>query len=167
MAATNSNQVIELVPSKNPQSNLRYVRKQTSILEGPRGLPSPFKPPYSRLVAIDLNKGDILWTFANGNGPRDHPAIKHLNLPPLGQGGRLNPPGPLVTKTLVFIGEGTESREGGGKMFRALDKLTGNVVWETELPSGTSGVPMTYSLDGKQYIAVTVGTREVIALALP
>ena len=58
------------------------------------GLPI-FKPPYGRLVAIDLNKGDILWTAANGNGPRDHPAIKHFNLPPLGQGG---PASPLVTR---------------------------------------------------------------------
>ena len=64
-------------------------------LEGPRGLPI-FKPPYGRLVAIDLNSGEIRWTAANGNGPRDHPAIKHLNLPPLGQGGRVSP---LVTRT--------------------------------------------------------------------
>ena len=74
-------------------------------LEGPEGLPI-FKPPYGRLVAIDLNKGDILWTVANGNGPRDHPAIKHLKLPKLGQGGRVSP---LVTKTMVFLGEGGNS----------------------------------------------------------
>jgi glucose dehydrogenase len=59
----------------------------------------------------------------------------------------------------------------GGKMFRALDKQTGTVVWETELPGGTSGVPMTYMVDGKQYVAVTVGwsdiRAELIALALP
>ena len=169
VASSNSIQVIELVPSKNPKSNLRYVRKQVSILEGPRGLPSPFKPPYSTLVAVDLNKGETLWTFVNGNGARDHPAIKHLNVPPLGQGVRA---GPLITKTLVFIGEGPlHYSRMGGKMFRALDKLTGKVVWETELPGGTSGVPMTYMVDGKQYIAVTVGwsgmQAEVIALALP
>lgn len=52
----------------------------------PRGLPL-FKPPYGRLVAIDLNRGEILWTSANGDGPRDHPAIAHLDLPPLGQRG--------------------------------------------------------------------------------
>ena len=169
VASSNSIQVIELVPSKHPKSNLRYVRKQVSVLQGPRGLPSPFKPPYSTLAAIDLNKGETLWTFVNGNGARYHPAIKHLNLPPLGQGVLA---GTLITKTLAFIGEGQLHYSGmGGKMCRALDKLTGNVVWEMELPGGTSGVPMTYMVDGKQYVAVTVGwsdmRAEVIALALP
>ena len=143
------------------------------FLYGPQGLPI-FKPPYGRLVAIDLNKGEILWTVANGNGPRDHPAIKHLNLPPLGQGGRA---GPLVTKTMVFLGEGGNSGipalppGGGGKMFRAYDKATGEVLWEMELPGGTTGAPMTYMVNGKQYIVVAVGWEktpgELVALALP
>src|SRR5262249_18434851 len=110
----------------------------------------------------------------NGNGPRDHPAIRHLNLPPLGHTSR-GASGPLITKTLVFIGEGPDVgrffKGDGTKMFRALDKRNGNIVWERELPGGTSGVPMTYMVDGKQYIAVTVGWSdmggEVIALALP
>lgn len=142
-------------------------------LEGPQGLPM-FKPPYGRLVAIDLNKGSILWTAANGNGPREHPAIKHLNLPPLGQPGRASP---LVTKTMVFLGEGGNSAVvalppgGGGKMFRGYDKLTGRVLWEMELPGGTTGAPMTYTYNGKQYIVVATGwagvAGELIALALP
>jgi quinoprotein glucose dehydrogenase len=142
-------------------------------LEGPQGLPI-FKPPYGRLVAIDLNKGEILWTKANGNGPRDHPAIKHLNLPPLGQPGRV---APLVTKSLVFLGEGGNSAVvalppgGGGKMFRAYDKKTGEVGWEMELPAGTTGAPMTYMHNGKQYIVVATGwagvAGELIALAVP
>ena len=76
-----------------------------------------------------MNKGELLWTVANGNGPRDHPAIKQLNLPPLGQGGRV---APLVTKTMVFLGEGGNDAVvalppgGGGKMFRAFDKATGH-----------------------------------------
>ncbi len=142
-------------------------------LEGPQGLPI-FKPPYGRLVAIDLNKGTILWTAANGNGPRDHPAIKHLNLPPLGQPGRVSP---LVTKTMVFLGEGGNNAVvalppgGGGKMFRAFDKATGKVLWEMELPGGTTGAPMSYQYNGKQYIVVANGWRGVagalVALALP
>ena len=71
-------------------------------LEGPRGLPI-FKPPYGRLTAIDLNAGEILWAVPNGDGPWDHPAIAHLDLPPLGQPGRA---AALVTKTMVFLGEG-------------------------------------------------------------
>jgi quinoprotein glucose dehydrogenase len=142
-------------------------------LEGPRGLPI-FKPPYGRLVAIDLNKGDIVWTAANGNGPRDHPAIKHLNLPPLGQGGRASP---LVTKTMVFLGEGGNNAVvalplgGGGKMFRAYEKSTGRLIWEMALPGGTTGAPMTYMFNGKQYIVVATGWKgmasELVALALP
>ena len=142
-------------------------------LVGPEGLPI-FKPPYGRLVAIDLNKGEIKWTVANGNGPRDHPAIKHLNLPPLGQGGRASP---LVTKTMVFLGEGGNDSVvalppfGGGKMFRAFDKDTGATLWEMELPAGTTGAPMTYMYDGKQFIVVATGWKrtagELIALSLP
>ena len=69
---------------------------------GPQGLPL-FKPPYGRITAIDLNKGEQLWMTPNGDGPRDHPLLKPLNLPPLGNPGRSSP---LVTKTLVFLGEG-------------------------------------------------------------
>ena len=139
---------------------------------GPQGLPL-FKPPYGQLVAIDLNKGEIAWSTPNGDGPRNHPALAHLNLPPLGQGGRVSP---LVTKTLVFLGEGSNTGVvvlppgSGGKLFRAYDKATGEVVSEIELPGGTTSPPMTYSVDGKQYIVVTVGWEDMpsewVALAL-
>ena len=119
-----------------------------------------------RLTAIDLNRGEILWAVANGDGPRNHIALKHLNLPPLGQGGRA---APLVTKTMVFLGEG--ANDGviaappghGGKMFRAYDKATGEVLWEAELPGGTTGAPMTYRLNGTQYIVVSVGWQDLRA----
>ena len=139
----------------------------------PNGLPA-VKPPYGSLVAIDLNKGDILFKVPNGNGPRDHPALQNLNLPPLGSLGRASV---LVTKTLVFLGEGMGLGAaripawGGGKMFRAYDKKTGQVIWETALPGGTTGAPMTYMVNGKQYIVVAVGWEgqpaELVALALP
>jgi quinoprotein glucose dehydrogenase len=121
-----------------------------------------------------LNTGDHVWRTANGNGPRDNPAIKHLNLPPLGQQGRA---APLLTKTLLFLGEGGREGvpglppQGGGKMFRAFDKKSGKVVWEMELPGGTTGAPMTYMVRGKQFIVVAVGWKdnpgELVALALP
>ena len=158
------------------RSDMRLVVQTLATLEGPNELPL-FKPPYGRLVAIDLKRGEILWSQANGDGPRDHPLLANLDLPPLGQPGRVSP---LVTKSFVFLGEGgnagvvvLQSLWGGagGKMFRAYDKLTGDVVWEMELPGGTTAAPMTYMVDGKQYIVVTVGWEdmpsEYIALALP
>ena len=81
-----------------------------------------------------------------------------------------------MTKTLVFMGEGSDTGVGvpagfGGKMFRAFDKKTGKIVWEMELPAGVSNSPMTYMVDGKQYIVVAVSGRnfpgELVALAIP
>jgi quinoprotein glucose dehydrogenase len=149
-------------------SDTGLVRTDADRPSGPEGLPL-FKPPYGRLVAIDLNKGEIKWIAANGDGPRDHPALKGLNLPQLGQPGRV---GPLVTKSLVFMGDGmTQSPPGaGGKKFRAFDKSNGKVLWETTLPGETTGVPMTYSWKGKQYIIVPIGGAghpgEFVALAV-
>ena len=171
--SAHSGSVIGLVRSEHPRSDVDWVMKEEKHIPGPQGLPL-FKPPYGRLVAIDLNAGEILWSVANGNGPRDHPAVKHLNLPALGQSGRA---APLVTKTLVFLGEGANvgaaflPSHSGGKMFRAYDKATGNIVWETELPGGVTAGPITYMVDGKQYIVVTIGwddmPSEYLALALP
>ena len=156
-----------LVPPP-PGSDTVLVRDRYQWPAGPQGLPL-FKPPYGRLVAIDLNKGEVKWTVPNGDGPRDHPALKHLNLPPLGQPGRV---GPLVTKSLVFMGEGFRQPPpgSGGKKFRAFDKATGEAVWETELDGASTGVPMTYFWQGKQYVVVPIGwpghPGEFVALAL-
>ncbi|MDE0829636.1 MAG: PQQ-binding-like beta-propeller repeat protein [Vicinamibacterales bacterium] len=171
-----SQNVVALVPSEHPRANVRLVREKYTPLPGPQGLPM-FKPPYGRLTAIDLNQGDIVWQVPNGQGPRDHPAIRDLDLPWLGQPGRASV---LVTKSLLFLGEGGNTGVSalpqwyggpGGKMFRAYDKTSGEVVWETELPGGTSGAPMTYMFDGRQYIIATVGwddmASEFVALALP
>jgi quinoprotein glucose dehydrogenase len=138
------------------------------------GLPI-IKGPYGRITALNLTNGTRAWTVANGDGPRNHPLLKGLNLPPLGVPNR---PAPLLTKTLLFIGEGSNAVSGTvdidwawGKKFRAYDKATGRVIWETELPSGTTAGPMTYMQGGKQYIVVSIGARdhqpEYVALALP
>jgi quinoprotein glucose dehydrogenase len=81
----------------------------------------------------------------------------------------------MVTKTLLFSNDGNNlwaSHAGaGGNMFRALDKKTGQVIHELALPAMTTGVPMTYMVDGKQYIVVAVGAQgvpaELVALTLP
>ena len=152
-------------------SDFRYVRGAPRSVQGPRGLPL-VKPPWGRITAIALNTGEHLWMVPNGEGIRDHEELQGLDLPWLGVPGR---PAPLLTKTLLFIGEGSPSmvampRFGGGKMFRAYDKHTGEVVWEMELEAGTAGAPMTYMADGRQYIVVGIGETnhpaEFIALSL-
>jgi glucose dehydrogenase len=142
---------------------------------GPQVMGLPIvKGPYGRITALNLRTGDLAWMVANGDGPRNHPLLKDLKLPPLGVPNR---PAPLVTKTLLFVGEGSDAvigtpqvEWGWGKKFRAYDKATGAVVAEIELPSGTTGAPMTYLHKGKQYIIVPIGARdhpaEFVALGL-
>ena len=145
--------VADIVEGDPEHTNLRYVAGRRMWIAGPRGLPL-FKPPYGRITAIDMNRGEIVWQVANGDGPRHHPAIRHLELGPLGNQGR---PSPLVTKTLLFVGESSGFRTSpsrvprdmpreyapnyGGPWFRAYDKTTGDVVWEVELPAKTTGGP--------------------------
>ncbi len=175
--------VADIVEGNPDRTNLAYVKGSRQWIGGPRGLPL-FKPPWGRITAIDMNRGEIVWMTPNGDGPRDHPAIRHLGLGPLGVPGR---PAPLLTKTLLFLGEGSTNLPGGarvpdgmpprivtnygGRVFRAYDKATGEVVWETELPAGTIAPPVTYLADGKQYLLVASGDvetpGETLAFALP
>jgi quinoprotein glucose dehydrogenase len=137
-----------------------------------QGLPF-IKPPYGRITAIDLNKGDIVWQVAHGETPdniRNHPALKGLTIPRTGQTGNA---GTLVTKTMVVSGEPrvTTTPEGRGAMLRAYDKATGKELGAVFMPSQQSGSPMTYMLNGKQYIVVAVGgpnvPGELVAYRLP
>jgi glucose dehydrogenase len=119
------------------------------------------KPPYGRITALDMNQGTTAWVVPNGDGPRNHPLLKKLNLPPLGDPVR---PVALVTKTLLFVGESSTLIAGGAGVvgeskFRAYDKASGAVVWETTLPTGTTGGPITYEIKGRQFIVVPLGAR--------
>jgi len=156
-------------PSLDVQDVMATCCDQFEIY-GPDGLPL-VKPPYGRITNINLNTGDTTWVVPNGDGPRDHPRLRHLKLPRLGQPGKA---GSLLTKSLLFIGDGspiTSLSHGGGNKFRAYDKVSGQVVWETVVPGGTTGAPMTYMYKGKQYVLVAVGGRkepaEWIAFGLP
>jgi len=138
-----------------------------------QGLPL-LKPPYGRITAIDLTKGDLTWQVAHGETPdnvRNHPALKGLKIPRTGRAGNL---GPLVTKTLVICGEaGFYTNEYGirGAMLRAYDKATGEEKGAVYMPAPQSGSPMTYRLKGKQYIVVAIGggnySAELVAYRLP
>ncbi|MEQ8682142.1 MAG: PQQ-binding-like beta-propeller repeat protein [Cyclobacteriaceae bacterium] len=100
-------------------------------------------PPWGTLNAIDLNVGEILWKVPLGH----HPGLEHE--PPTGS---FNMGGPIVTAGgLVFIGAAMD------EMFRAYDKETGALLWETKLPAGGYATPSTYMVDGKQYVVIAAG----------
>jgi quinoprotein glucose dehydrogenase len=132
------------------------------------------KPPYGVLAAIDLDKGELKWQVPHGETPdavRNHPALKGLNIPRTGQNGSQ---GLLVTKSLVIIGDRQVTAPPGrprGAMLRAYDKETGKEVGEVLMPAGQTGSPMSYMVDGRQYIVVAVSgpgaQAEYIAFALP
>jgi quinoprotein glucose dehydrogenase len=124
-----------------------------------RGLPL-LKPPYGTISATDLNRGEIVWKVAHGETPdlvRNHPALKGVDIPRTGRAnGRI---GTLVTKTLVIAGEpGFFTMPGGqrGAMLRAYDKATGREAGAVYMPAPQTGSPMTYALNGRQYIAVSI-----------
>jgi quinoprotein glucose dehydrogenase len=149
----------------DPKSDLRFSRGPGADLTV-QGLPI-LKPPYSRITALDLNTGDFAWFVPLGTTPArvaQHPALKGINLPNTGGIGLQATL--LVTKTLLIAGEGW----GGEPIVRAYDKKTGAVVGEVPIPGMMGSMPMTYMVNGKQYIAFTVGTprqpAELVALAL-
>jgi quinoprotein glucose dehydrogenase len=147
------------------------------------GLPL-FKPPYARLTAIDLNKGDHLWTTAVGEGPRNHPLLKDLKLPPLGDA--MDGIGVLLTKNVVFVTTWRRQRGTGAalvpswepygdpnalrKVLYAFDKRTGALLREFEMDGYSAAPPMSYMHGGKQYLVMAVGANEeaaMVAFGLP
>jgi quinoprotein glucose dehydrogenase len=132
------------------------------------------KPPYGRISAIDLDSGDILWQVPHGETPeaiRDHPALRGLNI---GRTGRAGMVGTLVTKTLLIAGEpgfGPTPSGERGSLLRAYDKATGGDIGALYIPAPQTGSPMTYMLDGNQYLVVAISggsySGELVAFRLP
>jgi quinoprotein glucose dehydrogenase len=139
-----------------------------------RGLPL-LKPPYGHISAISMDKGEIVWQVPNGETPdfiRNNPALKGLDIPNTGQPGY--DPGTLVTKTLVIQGDPqftTTPAHPRGAMLRAYDKATGKELGAVWMPAPQTGSPMTYSVNGKQYIVVAISgagySGEYLAFSLP
>ena len=134
------------------------------------------KPPYGLLAAINLDRGEIAWQAPHGDTPdniRNHPALRGMNIPKTGQPGTWGG-GLLVTKTLVVLGDAQSTSPPGrppGAMLRAYDKATGQEVGAVWMPAPQSGSPMTYLVDGKQYIVVAISggnySGEYLAFRLP
>jgi len=156
-------------PAPDQKSNLRYMEARGGMNPTmPDGLPL-FKPPYSRMTAINMNTGEHVWMVPLGNGDniRNKPQLKDLNLPPLG--GDSSTSGPLLTKTVLISALTTGGRNNGPRLV-ARDKATGKEIASVDLPGAPIGTPMTYLVDNKQYIALTVAGRpvpELVAFSLP
>jgi len=166
--------VVEVIKYE-PPATIGYFTDPWGVgLGGPRGLPL-FKPPYKRVTALDLNTGERAWTEPHGDGPRKHPALADLDLPPLGGGGGISS-GPLVTPTLLIMNHGGRDYEqlaASARTVSAYDKGTGEHLGSIDLPAVPGGNPITYLYEGKQYLALAIGSAsgesipELIALSLP
>jgi quinoprotein glucose dehydrogenase len=173
--------------SKSSVPHVDYFGAMAPV-ETMQGVPL-WKPPYGRVTAIDLNTGDHRWMTPVGDLAQSNPVLRQLGLRSLGRAARGHL---LLTKTLLIVGqegstqrEGNSKRESGGEpgavtmadfevhesKLRAYDKATGKVVGEVTLPRNATGAPMTYMLNGKQFIVVPTGganlPAELIALCLP
>ena len=151
-----SPEVVGLI-SDPERSTMRYILRD-ALLEGPFDLPL-LKPPWGWISALDLNTGKLLWQRPNSQTPqeiRDHPKLAGVELADTGNDDRS---ALLVTKTLLFSGEGAGmyGSKWGGSLFRAHDKRTGRVLAEIDLGQRQTGVPMTYAVKGQQYIVVATG----------
>ncbi len=171
----------ELVPGTAPPAPAAPGPNLNALLSVD-GLPL-IQAPYARVTAIDLNKGERLWMKPVGNGPRNHPALKDLNLPPLGDailGGA-----PLVTKSLLFVGVTYTFVNGlpnptpwekwndpgfQKKVMYVFDKATGAILHVVEAEGRSFSAPMTYMHKGTQYLVVASGNgeeSELVAYAVP
>lgn len=160
--------IAQLEEADPEESNFQYVRSNArSRIAGPEGLPLT-KPPYARITAIDLDTGEHVWVAANGEGKNIRAKLKALGIKDPGPVGNVSggTGGPLLTKTLLFIADVGEQPA----VMRAYNKANGEKLAEIELPLKPYGTPMSYMVDGRQYVSVAVGqtaTSGIITLALP
>ena len=155
--------VVQLVEADPEKSNLNYVRGGASSVGGPQGLPLT-KPPYGRITAINLNTGEHEWMVPHGEGIRQQ--IIDMGILDPGPVGGNSRTGPVLTKTLLFVAQS----DGPRNLLRAFDKATGEIIHEMDLPLPPSGTPMTYMVDGKQYLSIAVGggqSAQLVTLSLP
>ena len=155
--------VVQLREARREREEMGYVRGGPMNVGGPQGLPLT-KPPYSRITAINLNTGEHEWMVPHGEGPRQQ--IIDMGILDPGPVGSTSRTGPVLTRTLLFMAQ----RDGDRNLIRAFNKANGEIIAEIELPLPPGGTPMTYMVDGKQYICIAVGgggDSRLVALALP
>ncbi len=143
-----------------------WVRGPGGRLNGPRGLPI-FKPPYSRLTAIDMNTGEHLWWIPTGETPdniKNNPALQGLDI---GETGGAGPAISMVMGDLLVMSDGRR----GEPVIHAVNKRTGERLGTVELPTTGQYGMMTFLHDDKQYVIVQIGGSQhpstLVALTLP
>ena len=132
-----------------------WAVKDRGDFRGPQGLPI-YKPPYSRITAIDMNTGEHLWWIPNGDTPeriKNHPALEGVDLP---NTGVIAHPVAIVTGSLLLHTEGA----GGEPVLRAIDKRTGARLGKVSLPAQGQYGMMTYLHEGTQYIVVQIASPQ-------
>jgi quinoprotein glucose dehydrogenase len=151
-------------PKTTGKTLSRWVVSNRGDLRGPQGLPI-WKPPYSKIVAIDMSTGEHLWWTPNGDTPeriKNHPALKGLTLPNTGQQSHAVM---MATRTLLI------TAPGGDSVLYAVDKKTGQRLGTVKLPAPGQYGMMTYMYRGRQHIVVQIMSQNhpgsLVALRLP
>lgn len=164
---------VELVEYAPPATVGYFTDPWAVPVPGPQGLPL-VKPPYKRVTAIDLNSGDHVWMSPHGDGPRNHAALRALNLPALGGHAGVHGGGVLVTKSLLIVNSGRRYVDDEGESARAITayhKDNGDYLGSLTLPTVPAGNPITYLHGDTQYILVATGgaaaVAELVAFSLP
>jgi quinoprotein glucose dehydrogenase len=120
------------------------------FLQSPSDLPCS-APPWGTLTAVDLAAGTIRWQVPLGS--MEDFGGKHADVPP----GSINLGGPIVTAGgLVFLAGTTDPH------IRAFDSTTGKLLWQAGLPASGHATPMTYQMDGRQYLVIAAGGHQAI-----
>lgn len=135
----------ELQSSAATAADMKYRFTGYNRFVDPEGYPA-IAPPWGTLNAINLNTGEYAWKIPLGEYPE-------LAAQGLKNTGSTNYGGPIVTAGgLLFIGATNFDRK-----FRAFDKSTGQLLWETTLPFSGNATPATYEVGGRQYVVIAAG----------
>ena len=137
-------ELIQASPDSS-MADVPYTHDGYNRFLDPEGYPA-ISPPWGTLNAVNLDSGEIEWTVRLG----EYPELTEQGIPLTGSE---NYGGPVVTSNgLLFIGATARDRK-----FRAFDKATGELLWETTLPAGGNATPAVYEVDGRQFVAIAAG----------